>query len=224
MRQELQVAGLVRVAAKPAGQGKASVHAVQEVGKVYQLPVIIWSRSGCCHPAVGNVPEQGLKLNLRLGAQVAQDGRLVQADRLDVLRNVGVAQVAVAQALVVGDEVGRIGGHRLLVGAHILEPHAHHRAVDLGELVTGAQRADLQHLGAGIAMHHLAQQLDLLAGLVHPELGRQEGPAALRSPAHGVGSVGFQRRVQLGRQNLKTFTADDVDLVFDNPAVVLLFE
>ena len=220
--QQFQVAGLVGVATKPASKGKAGVDVAQEVGEVDQLAVVVGRRRGRCHPAVGDVGQQRLELRLGLCAQVAQDGGFVQADGFDVLGQVLVGDVAIAQALVVGDEEGRLSGFRLGVGAHVLELHVHRRAVDLGELVAGAQRADLDDLAARVAHDDLAQQFDLLAGLVHPELAGQQGAAAAGGPTHGVCSVRREGGRQVGGVDLEAVAAHNVDLVLDDPAVVVV--
>jgi hypothetical protein len=57
---------------------------------------------------------------------------------------------------------------------------------------------------------------------VHPELGRQQGAATAGGPAHAVGGVRSEGGVQVGGINLKAVAAHDVDLVLDDPAVVVV--
>lgn len=69
---------------------------------------------------------------------------LVQADGFDVVTQEVCADVAVHHTLVIGDKKRRVGGHRLGVGAHILNAHPHRRAILERELMAHAQRRNNQ--------------------------------------------------------------------------------
>ncbi len=118
--------------------------------------------------------------------------------------------VAIADPLVVGDEIGRVGGLDFGIGADILPAHAKSRTILFRKLMLDAQRANDQE-PAALVGNYLTGDFALNAGLAKTEGHGNQGTTETKRPGNGVALERHERGMEGGRIRFETGALRDRD-------------
>ena len=205
-----QVVGLGRIALEKPRQRLPGVHHFQKSSIVDQFFVAVGAGCGGVGQLIPYTLELLHKFLIGLAAKAAQRGRFVQAYGRKVMR----VNIPIPDALIVGQDDGRLAGFHLGHGAAVrrfVQPQQMYSVRT--KLWHDVQRHHDQRLTADVLLQDAAP-FQLHDGLAQAEPGKKAAPSTAQRPQDANTLVVFQGWADFGRINLNTALRGNIDLVF----------